>query len=343
MRSILFLGLAVTGASRATHAQTAAQTSSQTDTIKLLKVRPSDNVTPVASYFVSTPVIGYTKPANDALPVDSAAPIVPPASPGFFPTDVTNPNNLPGIPTLQHHPVYVNKPASHWGNPARLLRDLGVSEVIHALDQYTGSTANNRYTLGTQYGLTYTIPSDHTIRLADIAAMIHAAATAGGSGTGHLYHLFLPQGVDVCTRPGNCYTPDNYATFTACAWHNYIVFYDIGPVVYTIEPYQDAPGCRTSPDHPVNGQLTDATDSALSHETFEAISDPVPAGWVVHNSPVVGGQEIADLCELQVLASDGNYYWSAQPTTLGTNQHVINAVYSNQIHACTYGEGGPTW
>jgi hypothetical protein len=28
---------------------------------------------------------------------------------------------------------------------------------------------------------------------------------------------------------------------------------------------------------------------------------------------------------------------------LGSNAYVVTAIYSNAIHACTYGEGGPTW
>jgi len=263
--------------------------------------------------------------------------------PGFFPTDMTNPNSQPGLAAAQHHPVYVNQPPSHWGDPAALLRDLGVSEIIHVLDQYTGSYSDNRYILGTSYQLGYTIPADHTIRRADLATMVHAAASAGGAGSGQLYHLFFPQGVDVCVRAGVCYTPDNPATWTACAWHNEFIFSDIGPVIYTVEPYQNVPGCQSAPDHPVNGILADSTDTTLSHEVFEAISDPSLAGWVARHSLVAGGQEIADLCGLSVLASDGNYYFSSTPVRLGSKEYVVTAIYSNEIHACTYGEGGPTW
>lgn len=341
MFAVFSLATATIGAPSAAHAQA--------ETIKPLNVRPADMVTPVAFYYVSTPVRGASQQANDALPIDPfaapapSAPTVPPASPGFFPTDMTNPGNQPGLAASQHHPVYVNQPPSHWGYPAALLRDLGVSEIIHVLDQYTGSTANNRYTLGTSYQLTYTIPADHTLRLADLAAMVHAAATAGGSGTGQLYHLFIPQGVDVCTRPGNCYTPDNPATWTACAWHSEFNFYDLGPVIFTVEPYQNNVGCRTNPDRPVNGVLADSTDMVLSHEVFEAISDPMLSGWVGRNTLIGAGQEIADMCDLSVLSSDGNYYASSTPVTLGSNKYVVTAIYSNAIHACTFGEGGPTW
>ena len=317
----------------------------QTETVTPIHVQPSDVVTPVASYYVSTPARGASQKAQDERPPDpppTPEPLPPPSA--FFPTDVSNPNDVPAVVITQHHPVYVNKAPSHWGNPAALLRDLGDSEIIHLLDQYAGSYADNRYTLGTSYSVGYTIPADHTIRQTDIAAVVHAAALAGGSGSAQMYHLFFPNGVDVCVRAAVCYTPDNPATFTACAWHNQMTFSDIGVVIFTIEPYQNVPGCQTSPDHPVNGVLTDSTDQVLSHEVFEAISDPSVSGWHVWHSVGVGGQEIADLCELSVLGSDGNYYFSGIPVRLGNgNEHVVTAIYSNEIHACTYGEGGPAW
>jgi hypothetical protein len=81
----------------------------------------------------------------------------------------------------------------------------------------------------------------------------------------------------------------------------------------------------------------------LSHEVFEAISDPMLNGGVGRLTLVGAGQEIADMCDLSVVAPDGNYYASSTPVRLGSNKYVVTAIYSNAIHACTYGEGGPTW
>ena len=316
---------------------------SQTEVIKPLNVQLTDMVTPVASYYASTPAIGAVQLAADERPPDPPAKSVPLLPPGFFPTYVSNPNNAPTLAAAQHHPVYVNQPPSHWGDPEALLRDLGKSEIIHVVDQYTGRRGDHRYTLGASYELDYTIPADHTIRMADLAAMVHAAASAGGAGYGQLYHVFLPEGVDACVRASVCYTPDIPATFTACAWHNEFIFSDLGPVIFTVEPYQNVPGCQVSPDHPVNGVLADSTDSTLSHEVFEAISDPALGGWSVRSSVAAGGQEIADLCDLSVVGADGNYYTSDTPVRLGSTEYVVTAIYSNKMHACTYGEGGPTW
>ncbi|KAA6465208.1 hypothetical protein DYQ86_04485 [Acidobacteria bacterium AB60] len=314
----------------------------QTETVTPIQVQASDAVTPTAFYYASQPVQGGAPEAADTLPADPAptGPPLPPP-PGFFRTDVSNPFGAPTMATTVQHPIYVNQPPSHWGYPGAMLRDLGSSEIIHTMDQYTGSYADNRYTVGVSYGLGYPIPAGYTIGRADIAAMIHAAASAGGPGLGRMYHLFFPQGVDVCPASGNCYSPDNPATFTACAWHNAITYGDIGTVVFTIEPYQNVPGCQVSPDHPVNGVVADSTDFSLSHEVFETISDPLLSAWHVRGS---AGYEIADICSLSVLSKDGNYYTSDVPVTLGNkNQYVVTAVYSNALHACTYGEGGPTW
>ena len=141
----------------------------------------------------------------------------------------------------------------------------------------------------------------------------------------------------------NCYTPDNPATFTACAWHNQMTFSDIGTVVFSVEPYQNNQYCSTSPDNQVNGVLDDSTDFALSHEVFEAISDPSVSGWFVHHTVGISGAEIADLCDLEVLAHDGNYYFDNTAVTLKNKLYVVTSIYSNEIHACTYGAGGPNW
>jgi len=72
-----------------------------------------------------------------ALPGAAQQPLLPLPATGYYPFDVGNPD----------HPVYVNNPVSHWGDPAGFLTDLGASDYIHTIDQYTGSTANHRYTL----------------------------------------------------------------------------------------------------------------------------------------------------------------------------------------------------
>lgn len=88
-------------------------------------------------------------PAKQPLPGDGTgvnAPFGPDG--GFFPLDVSNAGGGSTIGAAQHHPVYINQPPNHWGNPAALLTDLGQSDFIQIVDQYTGINGRNRYTLG---------------------------------------------------------------------------------------------------------------------------------------------------------------------------------------------------
>lgn len=60
------------------------------------------------------------------------------------------------LPTTVHHTVYYNPtsscpPITCFGNPITFLSDLSNSRMIHVTDQYVGTTANNRYPVGTNY------------------------------------------------------------------------------------------------------------------------------------------------------------------------------------------------
>jgi hypothetical protein len=270
---------------------------------------------------------------------DESANVPPPVpAPGFYNTDVSNTTSGPVVVSAQHHPIYVNQPASHWGDPATFLADLGNSQFIHLLDQYVGNFANGRYTLGTSFFAAVTIPpSDHTLRRPDILALVHAAALQSGSGLAHTYHVFLPQGVDVCMRVGFCYTPDVPQNWTFCALHSSAVFNDLGLVIFTLEPYQNVIGCSVPPHGTPNGQTADSTNSTLSHEVFETITDPVVgASWYVRKGQIASGEEVADLCVLSVFGPDGNVYSNPPNAKLNGRLYAIQAEYSNLVHGCLY-------
>lgn len=243
----------------------------------------------------------------------------------FYPLDVSNPHNGATIDAAQHHPIYVNHPPSYWPDVATFLADLGTSQFIHLLDQYVKSSKDNRYTLGTQFGASLAIPSDNTFRPSHFFALLHAAAARAGSGYGHIYHIFLPQGVNACYF-GECYTPGNQATIAFCALHSSVTFNDsVGQVIFTLEPYLDAPVCSAFPGTP-NGQLADTTYTFLSHEVFETISDPDGNGWWVHDFTFAYGAEIADNCQRR---PHGN-------VTINGRTYNLQPEYSNQFHGCAY-------
>jgi hypothetical protein len=245
-------------------------------------------------------------------------------APGYYPADLSNPAGGPVVTTAKSHPVYVNCAASCWGDPLIFLDHLDDSNFMHITDQYVGSTANDRYKEGNSSSITYPVFTALTDN--DILQIAHAAAKVHGSGYGHIYHLFFPSGVDICfTGTAVCYSPDNPATFVFCAYHGSVDFKDLGHVLFTVEPFQDVPGCSINQPSP-NGSLIDSTSSTLGHELIETITDPDGTAWIALNSLGVFGEEIGDLCV--------NPFGTEAVSVLDGKPYEIQQMYSNKFHAC---------
>ena len=220
--------------------------------------------------------------------------------------------------------MYVNCAASCWGTPSTFLQNLGKSEFIHITDQYVGSTTNNRYNVGTATVINSQLP--HVLSATNIATLVHTAASAHGSGYDHIYHVFLAPGVDVCLSTNVCYSPDNSSKFAFCAYHGTFDYTGIGHVLYTVEPYQNVPGCSVAQPSP-RGALVDSTSSTLSHELIESITDPDANAWYAQSSLVEYGAEIGDVCQSRF----GKY----GAFSISGTSYAIQPEYSNKFHACS--------
>jgi hypothetical protein len=261
-------------------------------------------------------------------------------APGFYGEDLVYFGGAKLMST-KSNPVYVNEAscggtvALCWGNPAQFLTDLSNSMFIHLTDQYVGTTTNNRYPASTSATATVQLLVSNVVGQDEILAIVHTAAKALGTGYGHIYHVFLPKGVDTCfDLTSVCYSPDNPPSFSFCAYHGSVTYGDIGHVLFSVEPYQNVPGCQAAPPNP-NGMLADSTNSVLSHELIETITDPDPgSGWVSNKSLIVAGAEIGDLCE-PLGNSSGQFL---DPTlTLNGKKYELQLEYGNNYHACTPG------
>src|SRR5262249_29156911 len=141
-------------------------------------------------------------------------------------------------------------------------------------------------------------------------------------GYDKIYNLFLPRGQDTCFDSRNCYSPDVWASFTFCAYHSSMNVPDavgnIIHVLYTVIPYQNVVGCqRFGP----NGPLIGSTNSTLSHETFETITDPdALTAWYRD----FDNKEIGDICS-EILAN---------PINLNGSDYAIQQEYSNMAQTC---------
>ena len=220
--------------------------------------------------------------------------------------------------------IYINcdaGPASCWGSgsltPGTFLSDLNRSDFLKVANEYIGSDARGHFPV--QELSTSATFVDNTATVDDLLGVLFSAVSyTHAVGYTAIYHLFLPQGTDMCLDAGFCYSPDDFSQFAFCAFHASVDFGPNAHVLFSVEPYQAVPGC-VIPGQAPHGVI-DATASTLSHELIETITDPDGDAWF--NS--LFGLEIADVC-------------SAFGTNQKLNRHsyVIQSEYSNRAHACT--------
>lgn len=255
------------------------------------------------------------------------------------------------IASAAQHALYVSisSPAisctnvsSCWGAPMTFLKDMNATLAsstgyMHLLDQYAGSTAANRYPTSSNVNVTYgPIYKDseggYTLGESDMLSILHAGVAAlvkngtvpTNPGYAHEFHIFIPKGIDHCLDAGYCYSPDFTGPWVFCAYHGSTDFSDLGHVVFSVEPYQNVPGCQSNPAWTNTtgiGILANSTDNVLSHELFESISDPDPTIAAAYFN--MYGMEIGDVCQPWVF-----------PLTVGTHNYSIQTEYSNTDHGC---------
>ncbi len=128
------------------------------------------------------------------------------------------------------------------------------------------------------------------------------------------------------------HSPDNPATFFYCGYHSSVDFSDIGHVLYSVEPYQNVPGCSVYPGTP-NGMLVDSTDNVLNHETFETITDPDGTAWINTTAIVLYGDEVGDECEYVTFVGQ-NAYFNPPIFKIGEHPYAVQSIYTNDVHGC---------
>jgi hypothetical protein len=216
----------------------------------------------------------------------------------------------------------VNAPVVCWGSgtlsPTTFLRDLNRSEFIRLVNEYIGQDAQLKFPVEQMRTTAhFAVPNKATLEeIQHIVA--DAVLRTGVSGYKAIYHVFLPKGTGVCIVPGNCYSPDDPASWAFCAFHGSVNFSATQHVLFTVQPYQGVPGCQLPGQSPHG--LIDATASTLSHELFETITDPDFDGW----SNALYGYEMSDMC-----ASFGSNQ------LMNVNSYFVQSEYSNKKHLCT--------
>ncbi|MDP9025497.1 MAG: hypothetical protein M3N13_09000, partial [Candidatus Eremiobacteraeota bacterium] len=211
---------------------------------------------------------------------------------------------------------------SPWGGQiASSENSLFGSGMINILDQYIGGSATGAFSYGGDVQVTY--DTSQQLGDQDIYNIVYQVAQQYGTGYNHIYNVFLDSTVSQCSQnAGGCYAQQY------CAYHGNTDYTDIGHAIYSVEPYQNIPGCQVSDQGGApNGVLADSTASTLSHETFEDITDPdVPSNIAWYNQTA---GEIGDIC------APANGVPTGIVNLSGSNWE-IQSEYSNNVHDCSY-------
>ena len=236
--------------------------------------------------------------------------------------------------------AYVDSAPGEAGEISLFEKNYSASSMIHMTDEYVGTSASNRYPFSGNVGVTF--PNVGSIGDADLLIILHAVASfIGPGGYGHMYHIFLPKGLNFCgtgtiVPAGVCSA--GAATPGFCAFHTSVVFSDIGETIFSLEPFLPTSLCgvdnatATPTKGTPNGLQNDTNYSALSHEETEAITDPDPGtGWI--NPVPFYPAEIGDLCAYDVGPFVNGF---STPTNTDINGHLyrIQFEYSNKQIGC---------
>lgn len=251
------------------------------------------------------------------------------------------------------------------------LSNLQGTTYYHIVSQYyqTDRQGNNKQDIGpyTHYGgswtdLTPPNVSGNQIDAGALQAEVQKAKDANGwpSGLSTIYVVFTPAGYSDCYASLGC-SPSAF-----CGYHAIANITDPEPNGPTVEtpyvaippPSNDISTCGahytwsggSKNDLWVQSTSADASINAMSHEVFEAITDPDPNGspaW--YDSNGVSG-EIGDKCAGQFDpfwnqsghdSAPGSSDQSQEGTyTLGGQNFVIQEEWTNSDERCTYDDIG---
>lgn len=252
----------------------------------------------------------------------------------------------PVLTAARIHNVFVNCPGSGptgdvvarcWGTvgndphsvptPDQFASDFAAGGPMHVTDQYVGSTASGRYTVGPDVNIRYSISNSQASFQDVISILTTAVSTLGPQYAGYndMYLLYFPVGIDVCT-PSACVSGGTFCSFHSSA-DGTIKGMPVH-VVFAAEPYQDIPNCRIilGPN-----EVNDSTASNIAHELAEMITNPDGDAWHNVADGLLAGNEMADECDRTKFI---RYPTLTLPKATAGNKYKIQLLYSNSNLAC---------
>ena len=223
-------------------------------------------------------------------------------------------------------------------------QDVGGTPFYNILTQYydfSFGPVRNTVTLGDAYLDTQPYPRpgtvSHPLQQSDITDEISRVVTMKkGAWTidpDHVVFVFTGYNVQACSGDGattGC-TFFHSPKYDFCAYHTYqdsIVFTGRYDLIYAYMP--DVEDCLNLPTgHSPNGDsIADAVIISLSHEQFEAVSDPALKGWY---DDVPHDGEMADKCERSYgpIRADGS-----NVTLAHDHRYIVQEEWSLRDQGC---------
>jgi hypothetical protein len=231
----------------------------------------------------------------------------------------------------------------------RFLDDLFNDQYLQLLVQYLSSPGEivipgGKFEKGASVDLpfTYGAPkpgfTNPVITQHEISEIVLAGANALPQGDPRLVHIFnvlLAPNVDTCNDELTlCFSPDNLATDSLCGYHGEFTLSNGTTYLYDVVPWVTVDECLIGSfelNYPnqiaLGNDPADAIYDVLSHETFEAITDPIPTyGWL----SFFADDEMADQCYTFlnfVTLNHHNYFIQSEYSDIG--QQCISATLTN--------------
>ncbi len=188
--------------------------------------------------------------------------------------------------------------------------DVGGSSLYHNITQYSNS--HGKFPLNSVLGGSWVDTRPYPGSQLPEAQIRHevtrAMQTNGWTPSVHkIFFVFSAKGEIMCSKLSTygCTFID-----ALCAWHGNMK----GNTIYAAQPYAGTDlslcGVPSSPNHDIDA---DSTISLISHEQFEAATDPFYNGWYDGAGPYHG--EIADKCFYwgKLNKYGGDVVWNGHP------------------------------
>jgi len=220
----------------------------------------------------------------------------------------------------------------------RFLSDTGSTSYYNILNQYSDNangTPLDNSTLGGSYldNTPYPASGNKTDPLfdRDIQAEVTRASSANSwvRGPNSVFFVFTGNGIQSCFAPPLISAACTFTSNGYCAYH-YFFPQDSKPIIYANIP--DVCPLPSPLNGPNNDPIGDVAVNLVSHELFEAVSDPQLDAW----SSMGTNLEIGDICSWRFGYPDPD----GSNILLHGNKYLVQQEWSNVDNSCVLTSGG---